>query len=199
MPLAVENSLAPQRCPELGQFSTATESPRLSCPPPAAGYPQRAAQPAASRVSSMAQEERGAGADDFQLTLIDLADAGRRSAAGRTKDIHVRSVGRWARRQARAIAMAKKMDHQSAEFLLSQTVKLGEEVGELFAEVLGAVRLQRESKSDRYSVDSLRGELADVLICTAILAELLDVDLTHALEEKMATVEERLLGTKSTG
>jgi NTP pyrophosphatase (non-canonical NTP hydrolase) len=75
--------------------------------------------------------------------------------------------------------------------VLAQAVKLGEEVGELHAEVLGRLKRQRRSKGTRFDDRSLRGELADVVICVAILAHTTGVDLGAALEEKMAEIDRR--------
>lgn len=76
-------------------------------------------------------------------------------------------------------------------FLLAQTVKLGEEVGELHAEVLGRTKYQRAAKAGRYDETSLAGELADVTICVAILADLLGANLTQAVMAKITQLEAR--------
>jgi NTP pyrophosphatase (non-canonical NTP hydrolase) len=74
---------------------------------------------------------------------------------------------------------------------LAQTVKLGEEVGELQAEVLGALELQRKEKAGRFSPDTLGGELADVMVCVALLADTFGVDLARALASKIERLDAR--------
>lgn len=91
----------------------------------------------------------------------------------------------------RLIAGSYRFDTDSHAFVLAQAVKLGEEVGELHAEVLGRAKYQRSSKTARFNDETLKGELADVLICVAILAEATGVDLATALEETMAAIDAR--------
>jgi NTP pyrophosphatase (non-canonical NTP hydrolase) len=74
---------------------------------------------------------------------------------------------------------------------LAQSVKLGEEVGELQAEVLGALEFQRREKAARYSRDTLGGELADVMVCVALLADTFGVDLAQAVGSKIEQLEAR--------
>src|SRR5215469_3862311 len=62
--------------------------------------------------------------------------------SGQQGDISLREAANWANQQAKRLAanfgfdMAKDRDM----FALAQTAKLGEEVGELHAEVLGAIK-----------------------------------------------------------
>jgi hypothetical protein len=63
----------------------------------------------------------------------------------------LRELARWAEGQARRLASDFGLDpsaeRDNAYFALVQTVKLGEEVGELHAEVLGALQHQRKEKA----------------------------------------------------
>jgi NTP pyrophosphatase (non-canonical NTP hydrolase) len=76
-------------------------------------------------------------------------------------------------------------------FALAQTAKLGEEVGELQAEVLGAIKYCRADKAAQFTPESLAGELADVMVCTMLLAEILDVDLARAVATKIGFLRDR--------
>ncbi len=60
-------------------------------------------------------------------------------------DMSIRQLSDWAEGQARRLAANFGLDpgRDKAHFALVQAVKLGEEVGELHAEVLGALRYQR--------------------------------------------------------
>lgn len=107
------------------------------------------------------------------------------------RDLTVRQLSRWAKDQMGLIAGTYDFDVRSDAFVLAQAVKLGEEVGELHAEVLGRAKYQRRAKTARYSDRSLQSELADVLICVAILAEATGMDLQDALAAKMAEVDDR--------
>ena len=100
-------------------------------------------------------------------------------------DLSLRDLAQFAEGLARRLAANFGFDPTTrgghASFALAQTVKLGEEVGELHAEVLGALEFQRRDKAGRYSRDSLGGELADVMVCVALLADTFGVDLARAV------------------
>jgi NTP pyrophosphatase (non-canonical NTP hydrolase) len=122
-----------------------------------------------------------------------LAD-GQQSAVpdGVAPELTIRQVCDWASRQAKRLASGYGLADEDRElFLLAQTVKLGEEVGELHAEVLGRTKYQRAAKAGQYDEASLAGELADVTICVAILSEMLGADLSQALRAKIAKLDAR--------
>lgn len=108
-----------------------------------------------------------------------------------TNDLSVRELGEWA-----ALEIERMRRKLSAEagghptFVLAQAAKLAEEVGELQAEVLGRAGYQRRAKGT-FTAESMAGELADVLICTAFLAASHDIDLGRAVVEKIARIEAR--------
>jgi NTP pyrophosphatase (non-canonical NTP hydrolase) len=107
-------------------------------------------------------------------------------------ELTIQQVCDWASRQTRRLAEGYGLGEQDRDlFLLAQTVKLSEEVGELHAEVLGRTKFQRAAKAARYTDASLADELADVTICVAILAEMLSADLSGAVRAKIARLEAR--------
>jgi NTP pyrophosphatase (non-canonical NTP hydrolase) len=110
-------------------------------------------------------------------------------------DLSLRDLAQFAEGQARRLAANFGFDPKAqgghVSFALAQTVKLGEEVGELQAEVLGALEFQRREKAGRYSRDTLGGELADVMVCVAILADTFGVDLARAVGSKIEQLEAR--------
>ena len=110
-------------------------------------------------------------------------------------DMSLRQLSTWAEGQAKRLATGFGLDpgtaSDNAYFALAQTVKLGEEVGELHAEVLGALEYHRADKSGQYRTDTLGGELADVLVCLALLAQILNVDLAGAVSAKIEHLEAR--------
>jgi NTP pyrophosphatase (non-canonical NTP hydrolase) len=107
----------------------------------------------------------------------------------------LRQLTSWAEGQARRLAANFGLDPaaggDNAYFALAQTVKLGEEVGELHAEVLGALRYHRSDKAGQYGAETLGGELADVMVCLALLAQILKVDLAGAVTAKIKHLEAR--------
>ncbi|MEO7196008.1 MAG: MazG nucleotide pyrophosphohydrolase domain-containing protein [Pseudonocardiaceae bacterium] len=104
----------------------------------------------------------------------------------------VRDLNDWATMQTERLRLALDNDTSSQPaFVLAQAVKLAEEVGELQAEVLGHAGYQRASKDQRFTTESLSGELADVMICVAILASSHDIDLSKALASKIEKIDAR--------
>jgi len=118
-------------------------------------------------------------------------------------DMSLRVLAQFAADQARRLAANFGFDPTTrgghASFALAQTVKLGEEVGELQAEVLGALEYQRREKAGRYSRDTLGGELADVMVCVALLADTFGVDLARAVASKIEQLETRNRQAEITG
>jgi NTP pyrophosphatase (non-canonical NTP hydrolase) len=108
-------------------------------------------------------------------------------------DMSLRDLSQWAGLQAKRLAKNFDLDasKDSNFFALAQTVKLGEEVGELHAEVLGALHYHRSDKAGQYGAETLAGELADVMVCLALLSQILHVDLAKAVSEKVDYLEAR--------
>ncbi len=73
--------------------------------------------------------------------------------------------------------------------LLLKSMKLSEEVGELYNEILGHIGYIRKEKHT--SFDNLKDELADVVITVFIMAEELWVDMEEVLEHKLKTINSR--------
>src|SRR5262245_48787747 len=113
---------------------------------------------------------------------------GRVDETNQPPDLSVRELGEWAAAQAerlRGALPAAAAGHPT--FVLAQAAKLAEEVGELQAEVLGHAGYQRRAKG-AFTAESMAGELADVLICTAILAASHGIDLNRAVTEKIERI-----------
>lgn len=108
-------------------------------------------------------------------------------------DLSLRDAANWASEQAKRLAANFGLDATQDRdlFALAQTAKLGEEVGELHAEVLGAIRYCRSDKAERFTPDTLAGELADVMVCAFLLADILDVDLPAAIAGKIGYLKQR--------
>jgi NTP pyrophosphatase (non-canonical NTP hydrolase) len=118
-------------------------------------------------------------------------------------DMSLHDLAQFAEGQARRIAANFGLDTTDrgghAYCALAQAVKLGEEVGELQAEVLGALELQRGEKAARFSRGTLGGELADVMVCVALLADTFGVDLARAVASKIEQLEARNRQAEITG
>ncbi len=77
------------------------------------------------------------------------------------------------------------------EALLAKTVKMGEELGELYGEILGTSKLVRKEKLGRYSRSTIEDEIADCIITTLLVADSLGVDVSKALEKKIEKINQR--------
>ena len=84
-----------------------------------------------------------------------------------------------------------KLYSQEEKEILTKTVKLNEEVGELCNDILSVLRLQRKSKLDKFEKKHIYQEFADVIITTLQLASVAKVDVERAVNDKLITIEER--------
>lgn len=84
-----------------------------------------------------------------------------------------------------------KLYTQKEKAILTKTVKLNEEVGELCNDILSILRLQRKAKLDKFDKRNIYQEFADVIITTMQLAGVAGVDLERAILDKLATIEKR--------
>jgi len=77
------------------------------------------------------------------------------------------------------------------ERILTRTVKLTEELGELCNEVLASNNDQRKEKLDNHNRDNLSEEFADIIITTLLLAKAMNVDIKEALITKIKKINKR--------
>lgn len=77
------------------------------------------------------------------------------------------------------------------KYILARTVKLTEELGELCDEVLSYTSTQRKDKLDKHDTNNLSDEFADVVITTLLLAEIMNIDIEKALEQKIEKIDKR--------
>ena len=75
--------------------------------------------------------------------------------------------------------------------ILTKTIKLNEEVGELCNDVLSVLKLQRKSKLEKFEKKNFYEEFADVIITTVQLANSAGVDIERALGDKLKKIEAR--------
>ncbi|TDV54018.1 MazG-like nucleotide pyrophosphohydrolase family protein [Actinophytocola oryzae] len=107
----------------------------------------------------------------------------------------MRDLGAWARVQAERLREGLAPDAAGhPAYVLAQAAKLAEEVGELQAEVLGQAGYQRRSKGVDFTAETMSDELADVVICVAMLAGSYGVDLGAAVAAKIEKLEARWSG-----
>ncbi len=75
--------------------------------------------------------------------------------------------------------------------ILTMTVKLNEEVGELCNDILSILRVQRKAKLDKFDKRNVYEEFADVILTTLQLASAAKVDIERAVEDKIKKIEQR--------
>jgi NTP pyrophosphatase (non-canonical NTP hydrolase) len=79
------------------------------------------------------------------------------------------------------------------EIILTHTVKVTEELGELCSEVLAFNKNQRPEKMENHDAENLSHEFADVIITTLLLAKSMDIDIQEALKNKIVKINQRYL------
>ena len=72
--------------------------------------------------------------------------------------------------------------------ILAKTVKLSEEVGELANDILATMSLQRKSKLEAFNKHNLYEEFADIIISAIALANVMDVDMNRAVQDKLKKI-----------
>ena len=90
--------------------------------------------------------------------------------------------------------LAKKYGkgYTKREVVMSKTIKLNEEVGELCSEILANFGNQRKRlEKDKHNKQAMEGEFADTLIVTLLLAKSLDVDINKSLKNKINKLKKR--------
>ena len=86
-----------------------------------------------------------------------------------------------------------KLYSQEEKEILTKTVKLNEEVGELCNDILSILKLQRKSKLQHFDKRNMYEEFADVIITAMQLAIAAGVDVERAIGDKLKKIEERYL------
>jgi NTP pyrophosphatase (non-canonical NTP hydrolase) len=84
-----------------------------------------------------------------------------------------------------------KLYTQTEKEILTKTIKLNEEVGELCNDILSILKLQRKSKLEKFDKRNIYEEFADVIITTIQLANSAGVDIERAISDKMKKIEKR--------
>ncbi len=86
-----------------------------------------------------------------------------------------------------------KLYSQQEKEILTKTVKLNEEVGELCNDILSILRLQRKAKLEKFDKRHIYQEFADVIITTIQLASVAGVDIERAVNDKLKIIEKRYI------
>ncbi len=84
-----------------------------------------------------------------------------------------------------------QLNTQREKEILTKTIKLNEEVGELCNDTLSVLKLQRKSKLENFDKRNFYEEFADVIITTIQLANAAGVDLERAISGKLNKIENR--------
>lgn len=89
-----------------------------------------------------------------------------------------------------------KLYSQTEKEILTKTVKLNEEVGELCNDILSVLKLQRKAKLDKFNKANIYEEFADVIITTIQLAVAAGVDIDRAVNGKLKKIEFKYIKDK---
>ena|SRR3989338_9924777 len=86
-----------------------------------------------------------------------------------------------------------KLYSQQEKDILTKTVKLNEEVGELCNDILSILKLQRRSKLEKFDKRNMYEEFADVIITAIQLASAAGVNVERAIGDKLKKIDQRYL------
>lgn len=98
---------------------------------------------------------------------------------------------------AKTSLVSYKLKTPQEQEILSRTVKLNEEVGELCNDILAILKMQRKAKLENFDKHNMYEEFADVIITTIQLANSAGVDIERAISDKIKKVEDRYEKEKS--
>ncbi len=85
---------------------------------------------------------------------------------------------------------------QTEKEILTKTVKLNEEVGELANDILSVLKLQRRAKLEKFDKRNIYEEFADVIITTIQLAQAAGVNIDRAVNDKLKKIEHKYMKAK---
>lgn len=89
-----------------------------------------------------------------------------------------------------------KLYTQTEKEILTKTVKLNEEVGELANDILSVLKLQRRAKLEKFDKRNIYEEFADVIITTIQLAQAAGVNIDRAVNDKLKKIEHKYMKAK---
>lgn len=93
-------------------------------------------------------------------------------------------------KETRSRTAPYKLSTLEEQEILTRTVKLNEEVGELCNDILSVLKLQRKSKLENFDKRNFYEEFGDVIISTIQLANAAGVDIQRAVNDKMKKIAE---------
>ena len=103
----------------------------------------------------------------------------------------MKTLLKWVKKESGRLEKDHERYSDQDKQIFACAIKLGEEFGELCQEVLFHSSLQRKGKMGKFGKENLPEEFADVLICTLLLAQEMNVDIEKALEDKIKKIDER--------
>ena len=108
--------------------------------------------------------------------------------------MNVKNLQERLRELAKHSAVQYTLRTAQEQEILSRTVKLNEEVGELCNDILSILKLQRKAKLENFDKRNVYQEFADVIMTTIQLANAAGVDVERAIDDKLKKVEEKIPG-----
>lgn len=108
-----------------------------------------------------------------------------------TGSMNVKNLQERLKELAKHSQITYKLRTPEEQEILSRTVKLNEEVGELCNDILAILKLQRKAKLDIFDKRNMYEEFADVIMTTMQLANAAGVDIERAIDDKLKKVEEK--------
>ena len=82
-------------------------------------------------------------------------------------------------------------DSENKKTVLLRTIKLSEEIGELCSEILAFNSIQRKQKLEKFKLEKLEEEFADVIITSLLLGKSLNIDFEKSIKKSIEKVNKR--------
>lgn len=108
-----------------------------------------------------------------------------------TQSMNVKNLQDRLKELAKHSQITYKLRTPEEQEILSRTVKLNEEVGELCNDILAILQLQRRIKLEKFDKRNMYEEFADVIMTTLQLANAAGVDIERAIDEKLKKIEQK--------
>lgn len=99
--------------------------------------------------------------------------------------MEIKELENFAEEQIKRLEKKYGLEEDKEKDNFGYALKIGEELGELYDELLSHKGYQREEKMKSFNEKEIEKEIAHVLITTCILAKSLNMDLNNLLKKRL--------------
>ena len=109
----------------------------------------------------------------------------------KTQNLSIKELENFARLQIEKLNKKYGLEKDRDKDNWAYALKIGEELGELYQELLSHKGYQREEKMQNFKKDDIKKEIVDVIFTVFILGKSLDIDINEAIIERMGEIIKR--------